>query len=66
MELVLQDFVLTDFNTNIKDDAVLAQLQSCTLHAIFAKNKQLLPTQVVLLLAYTMQMYNALVHLGTC
>lgn len=45
---LLQDFLLTDFNTDFHDDASLGRIQAgCTLHAMFGANKRcLLPTKV--------------------
>ena len=45
---MLQDFLLTDFNTDFHDDASIGRLQGgCTLHAIFgASKKGLQPTKV--------------------
>lgn len=50
--ILVQDFVLTDFNVDFRDDASLKRLQGgWTLHALFAKNKVALqPTKVMLLL----------------
>lgn len=45
---LVQDFVLTDFNTDIKSDTMLAKMPSgSNIYALFAKNKhKLQPTQV--------------------
>lgn len=45
----MQEFVLTDFNTDFLDDASLGRLQGgATLHALFVTNKKgLQPTKVI-------------------
>ena len=53
----MQDFVLTDFNIDFRNDASLRRLQGgWTLHALFAKNKVALqPTKVTSLLTHCLQ-----------